>query len=217
MKTSQSISQSIRRGLSRKVLCLSLLSAASLGAMTSAYGYDGVETYTAGRHFFKRVVTDTIVHTTRNPNWSQIPFAITSVTLQPGQRALVNVGYSAETRCVSQNAAPEWCELRIMVGGVEANPAASGTATPFAFDSTGNGNETLGSWEGHAVHRHICLYNNTTAVKVYPVSVQWQVTNFGVNPVEFWVDDTALTVEMAQGCTLNNQVPGDPEELQQNR
>lgn len=174
-----------------------------------------VEQYTAGAHYFKRVVTSTKPRTTASEKFVSLPGARTMVRVPAGKNALVNVAFTAESRCSEVNsAAPNWCEVRILVNGVEAAPAASSFAPDtFAFDSTDNGTETSASWEAHAMDRHRCVMNekNDTYTDV-PVEVQWKVTNFdGANAPDFWLDDWSLTVELAKGCRKEQKTFQDVE------
>jgi hypothetical protein len=125
-------------------------------------------------------------------NPSGTAFAI----VRPNSRALVNVRFTAESRCTEPSDALNSCEVRILIGGVEASPGVS--ALPFAFDSTDSGTATVGDWEGHAMDRHRCVTNTTAANLLVPVQVQWRVTNFdgGIAPL-FWIDDLSLTIETA--------------------
>jgi hypothetical protein len=167
---------------------------------------DGVRIFTGGAHFFKRVVTNTNPLQTNTTVFLPVPNASTTATVPAGATVLVNVSFDAETRCMGGGAPTNWCELQILVGGVEANPMAS-TFGPdtFAMDSTDGGTEGIGSWESHAFSRHICFRNTASVPVNLPVAVRWRVTNFGgpaVAPPVFWVDDSSLVVELARGCQM---------------
>jgi hypothetical protein len=85
--------------------------------------------------------------------------------------------------------------VRILVDGVEAEPAPA----DYAFDSTNNGAEGTGSWEGHAMDRHLCIRNPAGAVRTVPVQVQWRVFA-GSDPStvpQFRLDDWSLTISSA--------------------
>ncbi len=177
--------------------------------ITSAYADEGTLSYTSGSHFFKRVVTNDIPRTTASENFVALPNAQTTVFIQPGADVLVNASFDAESRCseatVAGGPAPGfvWCELRITIGGVEGSPQASASPDTFAFDSTDNGTETIGSWESHAMSRHRCIRNTTGTLLAVPVSVDWKITNNGGSGApEFWIDESSLVVELARGCTV---------------
>jgi hypothetical protein len=115
------------------------------------------------------------------------------------------VRFTAESRCSEPGGFGDWCEVRVLINGVEAEPAASSfPPDTFAFDSpdnTGfNQGETVNSWEGHAMDRHLCVRNDTLKTIWVPVQVQWKVTNLAP-PAQtrpsFWIDDWSLTVEAA--------------------
>lgn len=184
----------------------SLICAAIASALAApAFAIDGIQTFTGGAHFFKRVVTNTNVLLGSNEKFEVLPGASTTIFVPPLTVALVNVGFSAETRCTGEGPAQDWCELSVTVGGNEASPMAS-TFGPdtFAVDSTDSGNATMGNWRAHAFTRHICIRNGTDVPMAVPVAVNWKVTNFGGVPPTFWVDDSALVVEMARGCSVTS-------------
>lgn len=167
-------------------------------------GEPDIVVYTAGAHYFKKAVTSTKPRTTSSEHFIPFPGAKTEVVIPAGTNALVNVAFTAESRCneIHSNS-QNWCEVRIMVDGVEASPAASSfPPDTYAFDSTDSGTETTASWESHAMDRHQCVRNqHGNTRKVVPVAVHWKVTNFdGGNAPNFWLDDWSLTVELARGC-----------------
>lgn len=55
--------------------------------------------------------------------------------------------FTAESACYGGSG---WCSVRILVDGVEAQPAVG---TDFAFDSTNGGADGASSWESHSVQR----------------------------------------------------------------
>ncbi|GAB4035479.1 MAG: hypothetical protein Fur0014_01360 [Rubrivivax sp.] len=188
---------------------LATLALASLLA-APALAVDGIQTFTAGAHFFKRVVTNTNVLLGSNEKFEVLPGAETVIFVPPQTVALVNVGFSAETRCTGEPGFQDWCEMSITVGGTEASPMAStyGGDT-FAVDATDMGAASPGNWRTHAFTRHACVRNTTDAPLAVTVAVNWKVTNFGGTPPLFWVDDSALVVEMARGCSVSNKPAPD--------
>jgi hypothetical protein len=165
------------------------------------------EIRTSGAHYFKRAITSTKPRITSSEKFIPLPGATTNITIPPGKAALVNVAFTAESACSEPGSpAPDWCEVRIMVDGVEAAPAASTFAPDtYAFDSTDRGSESNASWESHALDRHKCVYNKSDTAKVVPINVDWKVTNFdGGTAPSFWLDDWSLTVELANGCRKVN-------------
>ena len=188
-----------------KTLLSAALAALLLPAAGPAAAHDGIQTFTSGAHFYKRVVTHTNVLLGANEKFEPLPGATTTVFVPPRTVALVNVGFSAETRCTGADVAQNWCEMSITVAGNEASPMAStyGGDT-FAVDATDTGNATDGNWRAHAFSRHACVRNDSDVPLAVPVAVNWKVTNFGGNPPLFWVDDSALVIEMARGCSVSN-------------
>jgi hypothetical protein len=185
----------------------SLTALALVAALAApAFAIDGIQTFTSGAHFYKRVVTNTNVQLTSVEKFDVLPGAETVIFVPPQTIALVNVGFSAETRCTGIPGFQDWCEMSITVGGVEASPMAStfGGDT-FAVDATNEGAASFGNWRAHAFSRHACVRNSTDAPLAVTVAVNWKVTNFGGTPPSFWVDDSALVVEMARGCSVSNK------------
>lgn len=188
---------------------LATLALASLLA-APAFAVDGIQTFTSGAHFYKRVVTNTNVLLGSNEKFEVLPGAETVIFVPPQTVALVNVGFSAETRCTGKPGFEDWCELSVTVNGAEASPMAStyGGDT-FAMDSTDTGAASNGNWRAHAFTRHACVRNTTDAPLAVTVAVNWKVTNFGGTPPLFWVDDSALVVEMARGCSVSSKPAPD--------
>ncbi|RZL00300.1 MAG: hypothetical protein EOP36_16205 [Rubrivivax sp.] len=180
----------------------------SLAAATNALALDGVETFTSGGSFFKRVVTNTNPQTTSTTTFQDLPSAGTTVFVPPQTTVLVSAQFNAEVRCNNTgNTAEDWCEAQLLIGGVEGSPQAS-THGPdtFALKSTNAGGETTASWAAHGFSRHRCIRNTSTAPMAVNVKVQWKVTNFaGATAVpDFWVDDSALSIDMSRDCTVSS-------------
>lgn len=178
----------------------------SLAAISSAMAIDGVETFTSGGSFFKRVVTNTNPQTTSTTVFQDLPSAGTTIFVPPQTSVLVSARFDAEARCSSNtgNAAQDWCEAQILIGGVEGSPQAS-TFGPdtYALKSTNAGAETTASWAAQSFSRHRCIRNTSTAPMAVNVKVQWKVTNFGGSAPEFWADDSALAIDMSRDCTVS--------------
>jgi hypothetical protein len=187
-------------------------------AAASASSFAAVES-TSGAAFFKRVITNTSVQvlSTATPgtiNFADVPSTLTTIFVPPQSTVLVSVDYNAEARCNGGNKAtasvaadPNWCELMVMIGGVEGSPQASTTSLgdTYSFVSTDSGEATFASWRGHAMSRHRCVRNASNAPLPVAVSVQWKIVNF--SPVsapvtEFWLDDSAMVVQMSRDCLV---------------
>lgn len=172
--------------------------------------------YTGGAIVYKRVVTSTSPTTITSTASCGVTCAFVdlpgagppaaAVPLAPGETALINVRFTAESRCSGGGSVMNWCEAQVFVGSplVEADPAASlFPSDTYAFDSTDNGTETVGSWEGHALERHTCLTNHSPAKIIVPVQVRWRIVSFSLTPTSFWLDDWSLAIEKAEaspGC-----------------
>jgi hypothetical protein len=132
----------------------------------------------------KVVHGDTATSTT-STTFVDVPGAATSITVDPCGRttcAVILARFSAESACYGVSG---WCSVRILINSKEADPVVG---TDFAFDSTSNGNETVGSWESHAVERSRAYFTPGT----YSVKVQYATTSSGIKAV---LDDWTLVVE----------------------
>jgi hypothetical protein len=164
-----------------------------------------VQTFTSGSSFFKRVVTNTSVNVTSATTFADVPGTLTTIFVPGNATVLVSVDYNAEAACYGGGLNnPNWCELMVMIGGVEGSPQASTTSLgdTYAFASTDNGAASVDSWRGHALSRHRCIRNTTAAPLAVQVSMQWKVLQFGVDTSQFWLDDSAMVVQMSTGCTV---------------
>lgn len=122
--------------------------------------------------------------TTRPRTFVDLPGARAALTLPADvDRMLLLVRFSAESSC-SAGAGAEYCPVRVVVDGMEAQPAAG---LDFAFDSTDAGSETASSWESHAMER-----TTTVGPGAHTVHVQWAVTSAATT---FRLDDWVLAVE----------------------
>jgi hypothetical protein len=194
-----------------------MAAACALGAAAMS-SHAAIEVFTSGTSFFKRVVTNTSVQVLNSSaagssTFADLPGTLTTVFVPAGSAVLVSVNFDAEAACYGGGAGnPNWCELMVMIGGVEGSPQASTTSLgdTYAFASTDNGAASANSWRGHALSRHRCIRNTSTAPLAVPVSVQWKIVNFSpaAGPsTGFWVDDSAMVVQMSSGCTVA-AVPG---------
>jgi hypothetical protein len=112
--------------------------------------------------------------------------ATTSITVPVNTTAMILARFTAESSCSAPGVAVQnWCSVRILVDGVEAQPAVGNN---FAFDSTDEGNETVASWESHSVDR----YAAGVGPGAHSVTVQEAVTSAAT---VFQLDDWTLVVE----------------------
>jgi hypothetical protein len=194
------------------------LTATALAA-AAASSHAAVESFTSGAAFFKRVITNTSVATisTSAPSaltFADVPNTLTTIFVPPQTAVLVSVNFDAEARCNGGNKAsasvsgdPNWCELMVMIGGVEGSPQASTTSLgdTYSFAATDSGEATFASWRGHAMSRHRCVRNASNAPLPVAVSVQWKIVNFSpatAPATEFWLDDSAMVIQMSRDCVV---------------
>jgi hypothetical protein len=192
--------------------------ALATAAMSS---HAAIEIFNSSAPFFKRVITNTSVQTlntsaTAATTFANLPGTLTTIFVPGNSAVLVSVDFNAEARCYGGNKAsaataadPNWCELMVMIGGVEGSPQASTTSLgdTYSFAATDSGEATFASWRGHAMSRHRCIRNTSAALLAVPVSVQWKIVNFSpatAPATEFWLDDSAMVVQMSNGCTVTD-------------
>ena len=155
----------------------------------------------SGISFFKRTVTSSDVSTTSSTTFATLA---NTVVIAPPGASQVSVRFSAESRCTELGGtAVNWCEMRVLINGIEAEPRETVVGQDFAFDSTNGGNATSGSYEAHSMDRTDCVRNSTSAIQPVRVEVQYAVTNLdGGSAPTFWIDDSSLIVDVSQGCTV---------------
>ena len=84
--------------------------------------------------------------------------------------------------------------VRILVNGVEMDPAAG---TNFAIDSPNAGGDGNRAWEGHFMER----FSKCLPAGNYVVQVQWASRQIGAAAVPtFQLDDYSLVAEQINGC-----------------
>ncbi len=193
--------------------------ACALGAAAMS-SHAAIEVFTSGTTFFKRVVTNTSVNqlstsVAGSTTFADVPGTLTTVFVPAGSAVLVSVNFDAEARCNGGNKGtaaasgdPNWCELMVMIGGVEGSPQASTTnlGDTYSFAATDSGEATFASWRGHALSRHRCIRNTSAAPLAVQVSMQWKIVNFSpatAPATDFWLDDSAMVVQMSSGCTVS--------------
>jgi hypothetical protein len=203
-----------------KALMVGALLACAIGGTQAA-----IVTITSGSTFFKRVITNTsvlLLSTTAatSTTFANVPGTQTTVFVPANSSVLISVDFNAEARCSGGNvgtatvaADPNWCELTALIGGTEGNPQASTTSLgdTYSFVSTDNGRASFASWAGHAMSRHRCVTNTTNAPLAVPVAMQWKIVSFSpatAPATEFWLDDSAMVVQMSSGCTATSVADG---------
>jgi hypothetical protein len=198
--------------------------ATALALATAAMSsHAAIQVFTSGATFYKRVITNTGVNILSTASaaattFANVPSTLTTVFVPGGASVLVSVNFDAEARCNGGNksnnpitaADINWCELMVMIGGVEGSPQASTTDldSTYSFTSTDSGEATFATWRGHAMSRHRCIVNTSAVPMAVPVVMQWKiVVNSGGQPAlapatEFWLDDSAMVVTMSNGCAV---------------
>jgi len=129
-------------------------------------------------------VTETAAQTTSSTVFVNLPGAATNISVPGDETALLVARFTAESQC-DGGGAGKFCSVRVLIDGVEANPASG---LDFAFDSVEPGGSGL--WEGNALDR-----SKLVGAGAHTVVVQWAVTN---TATVFRLDDWSFTVERAQ-------------------
>jgi hypothetical protein len=182
-----------------------LLSVTAIALILASVGsHAAIQTFTSGTSFFKRVITNTSVNITSAISFADLPGATTSIFVPANSTVLVSVDFSAEAACYGGGVGnPNWCELMVLVNGVEASPKSSTSSLgdTYSYVSTDNGNASTVSWRAHAFSRYACVRNTTNAPLAVSVAIQWKIQQFGAAVSTFWIDDSSMTVQMSTGCT----------------
>ena len=179
------------RSQSRLALVLMALAFAGAGLAS--------EVQTGLQPVFRQVLTESNAIILPAPaasfDWQPLPgaagFADSSFALVFGEGTLISVRFTAESQCAGGGTDFGWCAVRILIDGVEAEPAPS----DFAFDSSNNGAEGSGSWEGHAMDRHLCIQNPNGVTRIVPVQVEWSEFSNDADFPSFRLDEWSLTIE----------------------
>jgi hypothetical protein len=117
---------------------------------------------------------------TGNANFATLPGAETTIFVPQGTKALILARFTGESNC---SGGQGWCTVRILIGGLEAHPAAGKS---FAFD----GATMKGEYASHAVER----LRGPLGPGTYQVKVQWAISQENLS---FWLDDWLLVIERA--------------------
>jgi hypothetical protein len=133
--------------------------------------------------------------------YTALPGMTASFTTPKDTITLLDIRFSAESACYGGDAGqPDWCSVRIMVDGGQANPNNCKNALDFAFDSSDNGSESAASWESHAMERFVSVPGGT-----HRVVVEGAIRQFGTNADIFWTGERNLTVEMFPRLSVVSQ------------
>jgi len=127
---------------------------------------------------------------TGNTTWTTASCGVSSFTVQYGRRAYAIVRVAAETDCYG-GAANQWCQARVLVNGIEADPAGA-EPDSFAFDSNNGGQF---DWQGHAFTRARPIFFGCPSRSgcTYPVVLQYKTHATGMS---LWVDEQTLEVDV---------------------
>jgi hypothetical protein len=132
-----------------------------------------------------KAVTGTTVVTTSSTTFVDVPGAVTSLAIPTGTKGLIHANFSAESACYGPD--PQNCSVRILINGIEANPASG---SDFAFDTNRGGDNPGNQFTGeaHSMERYL----TDLPAGAYEVKVQFLSVS-GSNTTQ--LDDWILTVE----------------------
>ena len=101
---------------------------------------------------------------TTSVSWQNVLGAKATVTVPPGEEALVTARFSAASTCLGTGGkGGPWCAVRIMIGDAEGHPQSGEN---FGFDSSNAGTEGPASGEAHAMERFRTVGPGEHVVKV---------------------------------------------------
>jgi hypothetical protein len=104
---------------------------------------------------------------TQSRVYVDLPGAATTITVPAGQKALVIARFTGASQCGSLNPDDDGCFVRVLIGGLEADPVNAGMFdTAECCSASSNGD----SWESHAIDRS----RGPLGPGTYPVKVQWK-------------------------------------------
>jgi len=165
-------------------LVFSLIAILAITAVAAAVPAGGVEGNAVVKVQAVRVSSSTFIH--QSTGWVDVPG--TSTTIHLDHKALILARFSGESSCNdnpvgSSNAG--FCQVRIMIGGMEAQPAVG---TNFDWDENLAGT-------GAAPH-HAASMDRSRGVLAgdVPVVVQYRTSNARTS---IGLDDYSLTIEAA--------------------
>ena len=152
----------------------------------AAVGYSSITTTKAsgGAITAVRVVRDSNNVSTASTTFIDVPNAKTKINVAAGTKALIIARFSATSTC--EGTSNNGCEVRILIGGVEAQPAGINASV---FDS-GTDASSGDSREAHMIERSL----GPLGAGSYTVEAQMAVPN---NAVTLALANWNLTVERA--------------------
>jgi hypothetical protein len=133
-----------------------------------------------------KVKRETNASTTNSTTYVNLPGGSATIGVPSGQHALLLIRFSAESSC-DGGAWGDYCSVRILVDGNEAQPAAGSN---FAFDTDEGVASNYDIWEANSMDRSITVGSGSHTVRV-----QWLVTTATTS---FRLDDWSLTVERSK-------------------
>jgi hypothetical protein len=168
---------------SSSVAAAAAIAVTLLGGIAAAFGPVDQSAFASG------TTSDTYAPGGANPApsvFDDLPGAVVTMDVPPGATRIFLATFSAEAACFGTPAG--WCQARILIGGVEALPAAG---VDFAFDSNDAGTANSASWEARSMQRYRRITNTSSVPMPVPIVVQRTTTDVGIS---LRTDDWALTV-----------------------
>lgn len=137
-----------------------------------------------------RVVTDDFARVAGSTTWTTLPCGGTAVSVPRGRSAVIVAHVDAEVSC--QGPAGQWCQGRVLIGGVEGEPNAP---EPDSF-AWATARADLNQWEANAFTRTRRVTCPRTASTTAPcrVTVVVQVRTHAAGML-MRIDDRTLHVQ----------------------
>jgi hypothetical protein len=169
----------------RRMMLIAALAALAVGASANAAlaTITGTQSAAGRQPTFVSIVRGANSSSATSSSWVDLPGASTTVTVPSGHKAMLLARFSGESAC--DGAGTETCSIRVLIGGVEAAPAA-GIAD--AFDSNDSGQETSNSWQADSIER----WRSSLGPGSYTVKVQYRTNDADGT---FYLDDWTLVAE----------------------
>jgi hypothetical protein len=137
-----------------------------------------------------RVVTDDFARFSKSTDWTTLPCGSTTIKVPRGHTALVVAHVDAEVSC--QGPADQWCQGRVLIGGLEGEPNAP---EPDSF-AWATARSDINQWEANAFTRTALVRCPRTAPRPNcSVPVITQVRNHA-SGMTMRVDDRTLHVQV---------------------
>ena len=124
--------------------------------------------------------------TTTSTTFQNVPGMKITHYLPKTQNEMLLITVSAFTKCDDTDGPVDvWCEIRVLVDGVECNPGGR-----TIFDSAPASSNDGNAWASHT-HQFVCKRDRQGN---HPIQLQFRVDQSG----KFWLDNVVMSVQAAR-------------------